>query len=127
MFSRITSLAPMIARGFVAALLVLALTAVSFGHNPPQDDARAQAYLLAGGDWAAICADTGAPLHGVDICMACLIAAGADLPCPATDPAALITSSLADWSMSADAFTFAQTAPAHPARAPPVRDRSYSI
>ncbi|WP_322893738.1 MULTISPECIES: hypothetical protein [unclassified Yoonia] len=127
MFSRITSLAPMIARGFVAALLALALTAVSFGHNPPQDDARAQAYLLSGGDWAAICADTGRPLHGVDICMACLIAAGADLPCPASDAATLISVTLADWSMSAHAFTRAQAIPPHPARAPPARDRSYHV
>lgn len=124
---RITSLAPMIARGFVAALLALALTAVSFGHTPPQDDARADAYLLAGGDWAAICADTDRPLHGADACMACLISAGVDLPPPAGDATAVMTASLADWTLPAARIALAQLLPAHPARAPPARDRSHHI
>ncbi|MFN3663109.1 hypothetical protein [Yoonia sp.] len=127
MLTRFTSLFPIIGRVFVAALLSLALTAVSFGHQPPQDDARAEAYLLAGGDWAAICADSGAPLHGAELCMACLISAGAGLPGAVTGPTAQISARLVDWAQAAGDTLRRQRVFIHPARAPPARDRSYNV
>lgn len=55
-------------------VVVVALTLVSFGHQrlSPGDQAQAEAYLLAGGDWSAICTDDQTIAQ---TCLACVISA----------------------------------------------------
>lgn len=106
----------------MALVLTFALTLVSFGHRPLQAEVQTAAYLWAGGDLSAICADGGDPHAAADICAACIIAQTAMLPDPAS---ACQTADLAKGPAWPDTATGRLTSgrPAdHPARAPPARD-----
>jgi len=111
-------------RVLVVGVLAMALLLVSFGHRPLQAEPQATAYILAGGDWADLCADGDAPhLYG-DSCMACLVAQTAHLAEPYAGFSPVTLAGTAHWNMR-DIATPARTAFAtHPARAPPLADRS---
>ena len=69
-------------RGLITLTLLIGLTLVGFGHRTvsPQDTLQLESYVLAGGDIASLCDDTGAPVMDHGECRACLIAAGCLLP-----------------------------------------------
>lgn len=111
-------------RVLVVGVLAMALLLVSFGHRPLQAEPQATAYILAGGDLADLCADGDAPhLYG-DSCMACLVAQTAHLPHSGTSADPAPSMQTAQWALR-DIASPARTAFAtHPARAPPLADRS---
>ncbi|WP_052700883.1 hypothetical protein [Loktanella sp. S4079] len=70
-------------RALISLCLIVSLTLVGFGHRTlgPNTDARATAYVLAGGDWSDICGQSGDPRHAQsDRCIACVIAGGCLAP-----------------------------------------------
>jgi hypothetical protein len=77
-----TALASFLTRFALVVAFAIALIATGFGHRiPSQADAAVEAYVLAGGDLADLCAGAdvdGLPDHGD--CPACHIVATAELP-----------------------------------------------
>ena len=73
-------------RGLITLTLLFGLTLVGFGHRTvsPQDSVQLESYVLAGGDIASLCEDTGAPVMDHGECRACLIAASCLLPSATT-------------------------------------------
>jgi hypothetical protein len=68
--------------GFVVTtILALALIAVGFGHRMPSaEDARVEAFVLAGGDLSDICGDIGDGSVAHRPCPACQIVSAIALP-----------------------------------------------
>lgn len=114
-------------RAALACVLSMALVLVGFGHRPVQAEPQAMAYLLAGGDWADLCADGPAPHPAGDTCAACILAKGMALSAPVTAPRALLGEQRLVWTPRA-AERFALTiAATYPARAPPFDDRATPV
>ena len=111
-------------RMVLASVLSVALVLVGFGHRPAQAEPQAIAYLLAGGDWADLCAQGDIPHPAGDICSACVLAKGMALAAPALTPRALVAVQPMVWTLQATARPELKIASAHPARAPPFDDRS---
>lgn len=111
----------MILRSLIAALVLVALTLSSFGHRTlsPADEAQADAYILAGGDWASLCGESGDPLSTTAKCMACVIAHNCALPTPVLAARPLSPGEANVWPLAADRPLVSAHTPAHPARAPP--------
>jgi hypothetical protein len=112
----------MIIRGVITACVLVALTLASFGHRalPPSDEAKVQAYVLAGGDWAELCRENGDPFASVAQCMACTIAQGCVVPDPSNIGTVVPNVAAIMWSAQEPLTTRAATSIAHLARAPPV-------
>jgi hypothetical protein len=108
----------------LASVLSVALVLVGFGHRPAQAEPQAIAYLLAGGEWADLCAKGDIPHPAGDICSACILAKGMGLPAPALTPRALVAVQPMVWTLRATARPELRTAAPNPARAPPFDDRS---
>ena len=108
-------------RSFIAALLTVALTLVSFGHQSvsPKAQAQADAYILAGGSWSDLCGENGDPLAHSAKCMACLITAGCALPPPAATVHRTGLVIRVAWSVSADTSHVITAHAPQMARAPP--------
>ncbi|MDX8353528.1 hypothetical protein [Cognatiyoonia sp. IB215182] len=111
----------MIFRGIITAILLVALTLVSFGHKTlsPQTEAQVDAYILAGGDWAELCGEGGDPLAHANKCMACLIAQACALPTPTANATQLSTSAPLNWTLALETAVLVAPPSSHPARAPP--------
>ncbi|MDP5084296.1 MAG: hypothetical protein NWQ23_02665 [Yoonia sp.] len=112
----------MIWRGLISLCLLVALTLSSFGHRTLSADAEAQAeaFILAGGNWADLCGDDGDPLASGAKCMACVIAHTCHLPEPALAALPDLSTFTLDWAQSGNlVITTADTA-SHFARGPPV-------
>ncbi|MDA0722329.1 MAG: hypothetical protein O2994_11710 [Proteobacteria bacterium] len=108
----------------LASVLSVALVLVGFGHRPAQAEPQAIAYLLAGGEWADLCAKGDIPHPAGDICSACILAKAMGLPAPALTPRALVAAQPMVWTLRATARPELKIASAHPARAPPFDDHS---
>ncbi len=113
----------MMHRAIISLCVLIALTLSSFGHRTlsPQDQAQAQAYVLAGGDWADLCADGGAPLTSAATCMACVVALGCAVPPPAFTATTIQVEGGIYWSVQEAQQQTAIRSYAHAARAPPFR------
>lgn len=113
----------MILRGLISALVLIALTLSSFGHRTlsPGEEVQAETFILAGGDWAALCADGDDPLSTTAKCMACVIAQGCALPTPAAMATRLSVGDTIVWPRTTDQPVLAAQIHAHQARAPPLR------
>lgn len=111
----------MILRSLISALVLIALTLSSFGHRTlsPGDEAQAEAFILAGGDWATLCGDGDDPLSTAGKCMACVIAQNCALPTPITTARSIASGEAIIWSRAAGQFPAVANTVAHPARAPP--------
>lgn len=111
----------MILRSLISALVLAALTLSSFGHRTlsPADHAQAEAFILAGGDWAALCGEGDDPLGTAGKCMACVIAQNCALPNPKMTARSLTSGEAIIWPRAAGLFPAAARTVAHPARAPP--------
>ncbi len=111
----------MILRGIISALLLVALTLASFGHQSlsPSDKAQAEAYILAGGDWADLCSEDSDPFATVAKCMACIIAQGCAVPDPSDVTLTTQSGSMVVWPLQPTRLTIAKADVTHPARAPP--------
>ena len=113
----------MIIRGFITAILTLALTLVSFVHGSlsPETEAQAETYILAGGDWAELCGDGTDPLVHVTKCMACLIGQTCALPDASDIARPAETGTLLNWTIVQENNAKPAAHRAHSARAPPLR------
>lgn len=111
----------MILRSIIAACILIALTLASFGHRAlsPADEAKAQAYILAGGDWLTLCGNDGDPLTAATKCMACVIANGCALPDPADAITPAPSSTAIRWYPHTEHQIASIIQITHPARAPP--------
>ena len=111
----------MIIRGLITVLVLLALTLSSFGHRTlaPMDEARANAFILAGGDWATLCGDGDDPLNTATKCMACIMSQSCALPPAAVTATKVFVGDAMVWPRVADQPVGATQTQAHPARAPP--------
>ena len=107
----------------LASVLSVALVLVGFGHRPAQAEPQAVAYLLAGGDWADLCADGQAPHPAADTCAACILAKGMALSAPLAAPRALVAEQRMVWTVRAAGRHDLTIAATYPARAPPFDDR----
>ena len=114
-------------RMVLASVLSMALVLVGFGHRPAQAEPQAIAYLLAGGDWADLCAQDDLPHRAGDHCAACILAKAITLPAPVLTPRATVTAQPMAWTMQATARPELKIANAYPARAPPFADHSTSL
>ncbi len=103
----------------LAGLLSVALLLVGFGHRSVQAEPQAVAYLLAGGDWADLCADGPAPHSAGDICAACVLGKGVALCAPALASQPLLTGQPAAWALPAATREDLTRATTYSARAPP--------
>ncbi|WP_019955097.1 hypothetical protein [Yoonia vestfoldensis] len=117
----------LIGRVILASVLSVALMLVGFGHKPVQAEPQAVAYLLAGGNWADLCADGDAPHGAGDICMACLVVQSVGLADPALYIQPAPSTQDAHWTRHATARRILASATPHPARAPPCVDRTIII
>jgi hypothetical protein len=111
----------LIRRWVLACLMSVALVLVGFGHRPVQADQQAVAYLLAGGDWADLCADGDVPHPVGDRCMACILAQSAALPDPVPDMLRASSHRDAHWTTKASSHRIMTGVTPYPARAPPFR------
>ncbi|MEM9785715.1 MAG: hypothetical protein AAF801_04390 [Pseudomonadota bacterium] len=113
----------MIVRGIITSLLVVALTLISFGHQTlsPKTEAQAQAYILAGGDWADLCGDAGDPLAHVTKCMACVISQLCAVPTPSDVARPLNAGTALAWVIVLERNPAPAAHSTQSARAPPVR------
>lgn len=113
----------MIRRGLISCIVVFALAFIGFGHRAltPAVDTQATAYVLAGGDWADICGQTGDPRHArVDQCLACIVSHGCLTPTPAQFPALQLATSALWIGKSASISRLSILDWAYAARAPPL-------
>lgn len=113
----------MIKHGIITTILTLALTLVSFGHRTlsPAAEAQAEAYILAGGNWAELCGESGDPLAGISKCMACVISQTcALLDSPSVNHPTQTATAL-NWVPQRASATSANATKSHPARGPPFR------
>lgn len=108
-------------RGLFALLLLAALTLSSFGHRSlsPNAAAEAQAYILAGGDWASLCGESGDPLAATEKCRACVIAQTFALPAQCSPAQPLGRSVRIVWPSDPAGMEWAVQYASYPARAPP--------
>lgn len=111
----------MITRWIISILLMIGLTFASFGHHTlaPDEQAQAEAYILAGGDWTDLCTDGTDPLGNAAKCMACVINHGCTLPPNGAMPTQAARSISVAWVISDQTTQSPRSAYAHAARAPP--------
>ncbi|MFA8442706.1 hypothetical protein [Yoonia sp.] len=111
----------MILRALISALVLFALTLSSFGHRTllPAEEAQAESFILAGGNWAELCGEGGDPLSTVGKCMACVIAQTCATPTPAVMARSLSSGEAIIWPREASQTRAVSRISAHPARAPP--------
>lgn len=111
----------MITRWIILTSLMIGLTFASFGHHTvaPDKQAQAQAYILAGGDWADLCSDNGDPLGGAAKCIACVIGHGCALPALNAAPIRATQGTAVAWVAQDQAVQPLRSLQSHTARAPP--------
>lgn len=111
----------MIIRAIITTIVMIALTLVSFGHRSlsPADEAQAQSYILAGGNWADLCGDGDDPLASSGKCMACVLSHSCALPPPSDDTRAPEIGITLKWAMRSETTAFTPRTWSHSARAPP--------
>lgn len=111
----------MIWRALTTLCLMAALVFASFGHltASPTEAAQREAYLLAGGDWNALCTDSDTSEHVMVDCMACVIAKTSLAPPVTVAPSSLGHAIPTSHAVAVDLLIVDVIIAPHRARAPP--------